>query len=155
MLEADQACVPMARFGNLTVPESMRLAEEIGADAAGWPAPRLYAEGLGATVTEGSLAVGLHGDVDELTDIARGVTRSVERLGLFVDRRAFRAALVVATVRVGAGPGSSEDVDRVNGVLAAHRGAPWIVDHLSLLKLVHDEGMPRLREVAQLPLAMR
>lgn len=150
LVPADQAYVPIASFGNLTRPESMRLVEALAAAAAQCPAPRLSVGGLAETVLDGEVALALGGDVDGLTQLARGITRSVERLGLFVDRRRFRPALLVATASAGA---DAESLARVTAALSEHAAQAWAVEHLSLLQMGYDLGAARLEEVEQLALA--
>lgn len=148
---AGQAHVSIAVFGNLPTGDVQRLGDVIAEAAADWPAPRLHVAGVDGQEQPGAVGVALGGELDALTAVARGVTGSVEALGLFVDRRRFRPAVVVAQVAAASAP-DADTLARVRAALAGHHGEPWTVDHLSLLKVEHDAGVRRFAELRQLPL---
>jgi len=99
-VEVDRLHLPITGFGNLTTHDAHRVAEAIAAAATGWKAPKVRFAGGTALDFPGDWSVWakLAGEVDALSDIARGVTQSVEGLGFFVDRRQFRPMLSVARV---------------------------------------------------------
>lgn len=147
-LAPGQAHLRLASLGNVTVGQSMQLTEVIGEAAAGWSAPTLHVDGLGPTDDPGSLVVGLAGEVEALRELARNVLQAVERLGLFLDRRAFRPAVEVAV----APEGSAARLERAREVLAGYRGPTWTAGGLSLLKLEYDGAAVSVGEVSRLPL---
>ncbi|MGN6251959.1 MAG: 2'-5' RNA ligase family protein [Marmoricola sp.] len=151
-LATGQVQISIAAFGNLPTGEVHRLGDRLEDAAAGWPAPRVRVAGLDETDQAGVVAVALGGEVEELREVARGVTRTAEGLGLFVDRRRFRPAVVVARAAPGAGPEAAGSLSRVRAALRECESAPWTVEALSLLRIEHDGGVDRLAEVRRLPL---
>lgn len=140
----DRMHFPITGFGNLTTNDAHRVAEAVAAAAAEWAAPTVCFAGGTALDFPGDWSVWarLDGDVGALSEIARGVTQSVERLGFFVDRRQFRPMLSVATVTPDTtGPYLQAVVD----ALEAFRGEEWTVE-LSLTKETFDGGRPELVE---------
>jgi 2'-5' RNA ligase len=122
----------VTEFGNLTTNDARGLAEAIAAVAADWTAPTVRFAGGAALDFPGDWSVWakLDGEVDELADIANGVTQCVQRLGLFVDRRLFRPMVPIATVTPATtGPYLQAVVD----ALDAFRGEEWKIA-LSLTK---------------------
>jgi 2'-5' RNA ligase len=143
--------LPITGFGNLTTSDAYRLAEAVTEAAAEWTAPTVRFAGGTALDFPGDWSVWakLDGDVDSLMAIARGVTQSVERLGFFVDRRAFRPMLSVATVtEATTGP----YLEAVVGALEAFRGDEWTVDHITLTKDGFVDGRPATQEFQRIPL---
>lgn len=137
----DVLMLPITGFGNLTSGDAFGLARQLSEAAAEWSPPTVWFAGGGALEFPGDPSVWarLDGDVDGLTAIARGVTRAVERLGLFVDRRLFRPSLAVATVTTATiGP----DLDDVVGRLEAFRGQEWVVDSIVLTTSPLDGRSP-------------
>ena len=92
--------VPIAKYGNLALADAARLTDAMELEAADWQAPRLHLRGGIALDPEGdnSVWVRLGGDLDELTEIVRGVSRVAQGLHLFVDRRGFRPEVQLGTV---------------------------------------------------------
>lgn len=123
--------LPITSFGNLTANDSRRLVDALTEAAAEWGRPAVSFAGGGALEAPGDRSVWarLDGDIGALTDIARGVTTTVERLGLFVDRRVFRPMLAVATVTEST---TGPDLEHVVGALQNLRGQPWQVDAVVL-----------------------
>ncbi len=122
----------VAEFGNLTTSDARGLAEAITEAAQEWSTPTVRFAGGTALDFPGDWSVWakLDGDVDALATIARGVTQSVERLRLFVDRRLFRPMVSIATVTTATtGPYLQSVVD----ALDAFEGEEWPVT-LSLTK---------------------
>jgi 2'-5' RNA ligase len=119
--------LPVTAFGNLTVQDAERLADAIGHAASEWSPPHVHFAGGTALDFPGDWSVWakLAGDLDALGTVARGVTQAVEALGFFVDRRAFRPMLSVATVTPATtGPYLEQVVDALDGF----RGEPWTAD---------------------------
>ena len=148
VLASGQPHLRLASLGNITVGQSMQLAEVLGEAAVGWPPATLHVEGVAETEDPRSLVVALAGEADALREIAHNVLQAVERLGLFLDRRAFRPAVEVAT----ASEESAAALQRARAALAGYRGPSWTVGHLSLLKLEYDGAAVSVGEVSRLPL---
>ncbi|MGN6783215.1 MAG: 2'-5' RNA ligase family protein [Marmoricola sp.] len=148
---AGQLHVPVAAFGNLPTGEVLRLGDVLEESVAAARAADLCIAGL-APEEPDAAAVALDGDVDGLTSVARSVSGTVEGLGLFIDRRRFRPAVVVARARLVGGVGAAGELSRLRAAMGSYRSAPWTMDHLSLLRLEHDNGVDRLVEVRRLPL---
>lgn len=148
VLAPGQAHLRLASLGNVTVGQATQLADVLGEAAAGWSAPTLHVDGVAENDDPRALVVALAGDVDALRELARNVLQTVERLGLFLDRRAFRPAVTVATApeeSVGA-------LEAARAALAGYRGQSWTVGGLSLLKLEYDGAAVSVGEVSRLPL---
>lgn len=150
VLPADRVVLAVARFGNLTTPDANRLTAALAAAATQWPQPTVHVAGasLWASSRIDQLALDLAGDVDVLNDIARDVRATVQRLGLFLDRRDFRPSLAVAPAPEGSGEQQAADVA---AALAGSTAESFTVTHLSLLRQA-TETSPLL-EHARVPLS--
>jgi len=133
----DSLRLPITSFGNLTTNDARRLVAALSEAAAGWAWPVVRFAGGGALEFPGDRAVWarLDGDVVGITAIARDVTTTVERLGLFVDRRAFRPMLAVATVTEST---VGSDLEQVVDALDGLSGQPWQVDTVVLTVTAGD-----------------
>jgi 2'-5' RNA ligase len=122
-----QLQIPLTAFGNLTVQDAEKLTHSLAEAARDWPAPTVRLEGGTALDFPGDWSVWakLAGDLDELEQVARGVTRAVEALGYFVDRRAFRPMLSLATVTPAT---TGPFLEEVVAALETYRGEPWTAD---------------------------
>jgi hypothetical protein len=119
--------LPITGFGNVTTADAERLVNAIETAADGWPAPQVWFSGGTALDFPGDWSVWakLGGDLDALGEVARGVIASVEALGFYVDRRAFRPMVSVATVTPATtGPFLQQVVDSLDDF----RGESWIAD---------------------------
>ena len=119
--------IPITAFGNLTVQDAERLADAIAAAARDWTPPEVYFAGGTALDFPGDWCVWakIAGNVEALDAVSRGVTQSVEALGFFVDRRAFRPMLSVASVTPATtGPFLQQVVDALDGF----HGETWTAD---------------------------
>jgi 2'-5' RNA ligase len=92
--------LPIAKFGNLALTDSVRLADELERRAAQWPTPRLRLAGGVALEPAGdpSVRVKLAGDLEALSELMKGVARAAQALHLFVDRRMFRPEVELGMV---------------------------------------------------------
>ena len=147
---AEQMYLPVTGFGNVTLGDSVQLAKSLRAEAAGWPRPTVHVQGATALEFKGDESVWakLAGDVDELMTIGRGVPQVVQRLGFFVDRRAFRPWLSVATIT---DTTTAPYLEAVVGALDGYSSAPWTVEHLSLMRRLPDVGPDAFEETEQMP----
>lgn len=144
--------LPITEFGNVTTTDAHRLAARIAETATEWTVPTVCFAGGGALEYPGDWSVWakLDGDVEALTTIARGVTRSVEQLGFFVDRRLFRPMLSVATVTEST---TGPDLDQVVSALDGFRGSEWTADSIVLTtESFDDSGRAVVREFQRIPI---
>lgn len=143
----EQLRLPITSFGNLTTHDARRLVDALSEAAADRGRPAVAFCGGGALEFPGDRSVWarLDGDVRALTDLARVVTTTVERLGLFVDRRVFRPMLAVATVTEST---TGPDLDHVVGALEHLHGTPWQVDEIVISASAADGS---LNEFARVP----
>jgi 2'-5' RNA ligase len=150
----DRMLLPIANFGNVTVADSKLISEALRAVAASMAAPTLQLAGSAALEFPGDLSVWakLDGDVEALKRIPPAITRSVEPLGFFVDRRLFRPMLSVATITDAT---TIEVLQDVVDALDAFRGEPWTVGHLSLMVRRLEHQSPTSKEIERLPLGGR
>lgn len=143
--------LPITGFGNVTTSDAHSIAEAIGAAAADWSVPTVFFSGATALDFPGDRSVWakLDGDVAALAAIARGVTQSVERLGFFVDRRAFRPMLSIATVTDAT---VAADLETLVDALDAFRGQDWVVDCVVLTTSAFVGPSAESRELERIPL---
>jgi 2'-5' RNA ligase len=148
----EQMHLPITGFGNVTAGDASKLAATLTDAAAGWTRPTVRIAGGGALEFPGDRAVWakLEGDVDGLVSIARGVVQAVQRRGFFVDRRAFRPWLAVATITDAT---TAPSLEEVVAVLDAFRGEPWTVECVSVMKRSFDAALPESREAYRIPIA--
>jgi 2'-5' RNA ligase len=99
LLPIEDIHLPLAKFGNVALPDVARLADALEEDAATWESPRLRLSGgvSSEDPRDSAVEVRMAGDVDAVEILRRGVTLVGQSLQLFVDRRGFRPHLQVAT----------------------------------------------------------
>lgn len=141
--------VLLARFGNLTPDQVPCLADALATGLAGTPVatvgfqpPRL----LGS----GDVVVPLDGDVDLVTGLARSVPKIAEGQRLYVDRRIFRAEIVIARVD----PSSGRPLLAERVTLAGTRWASdlWLAEGVSLLRTRWVRGADVSEEARYIPI---
>ena len=132
VLPTDALQVTLAKFGNLTLKDVTRLADDMERRAQEWPSPRLHLAGGIALEPEGddSVWLNLGGDVDELKTVARGVVTTAQSLQLFVDRRGFRPHIQLGTITSHT---TTAYLEALLAELAAMPSDPWRQSTLSLL----------------------
>jgi RNA 2',3'-cyclic 3'-phosphodiesterase len=147
--------LPITAFGNVTRGDSIKLANALRTEAAGWRPPTVSLAGGTALEFPGdeSVWVKLDGDVDGLLAIGRGVPLVVQRLGFFVDRRVFRPWLSIGTIT---SETTAPFLEKVVASLEGYRSRAWTIEHISLMRrpMEPEAGMP-YEEVEQMPLAGR
>lgn len=133
LAEPETMYIPITNFGNVTLSDSVRLADALRRDAAGWPRAHVHFTGGTALEFKGDESVWaqLDGDVDTLMSIGRGVPQTVQQLGFFVDRRVFRPWLSVGTITEET---TAPYLQSVVDALEAFRGREWTVEHVSLME---------------------
>jgi 2'-5' RNA ligase len=144
--------VPLTGFGNVTLGDSVSLIKALRAEAQTWERPTVHLTGGTALEFPGDESVWakIDGDMDELNTIGRGVPQIVQRLGFFVDRRAFRAWISVGTIT---DTTSAPYLESVVAALEAFQGQSWTVESISLMKRLPEEGKDVFEEIEQMPLA--
>jgi 2'-5' RNA ligase len=144
--------LPITAFGNVTRGDSIKLANALRTEAAGWRPPTVSLAGGTALEFPGdeSVWVKLDGDVDGLLAIGRGVPLVVQRLGFFVDRRVFRPWLPVATITEHT---TAPYLERVVEALDHFHGTSWTVDSVFLMRRVPDAPADEFEVMEQMPLA--
>jgi 2'-5' RNA ligase len=149
----EQMYIPITNFGNVTLGDSVKLAESLRSDASGWRRPEVRFAGGTALEFPGDESVWakLEGDIEDLLHIGRGVPLVVQRLGFFVDRRKFRPWLSVGTITPET---TAPYLERVVEALEAFRGDIWTVDSIFLMKRPPESRTPEHFEVMEeMPLA--
>jgi RNA 2',3'-cyclic 3'-phosphodiesterase len=150
---AAEMYLPITHFGNVTLGDSVQLADALRADVATWSRPEVHFSGGAALEWPGDESVWakLDGDVDALMTIGRGVPLVVQRLGFFVDRRQFRPWLSVGTITAAT---TAPYLEQLVGALETFRGQDWTVESVSLMKrLPEAEGPVDFEEMERMPLA--
>ncbi len=144
--------LPLTSFGNVTLGDSVSLARALREEALTWERPTVHLAGGTALEFPGDESVWakLAGDLDGLNVIGRGVPQVVQRLGFFVDRRAFRAWLPVGTIT---DTTSAPHLQRVVDALDTFRGQSWTIESISLMKRLPEEGKDSFEEMERMPLA--
>ena len=144
--------IPLTGFGNVTLGDSVSLIKALRAEAQTWERPTVHLAGGTALEFPGDESVWakIGGDLDALNTIGRGVPQVVQRLGFFVDRRAFRAWIPVGTIT---DTTSAPYLEKVVAAVESFRGQSWTIESISLMKGLPEEGKDAFVEMEQLPLA--
>lgn len=145
--------LPITHFGNVTLGDSVQLADALRADVATWSRPEVHFSGGAALEWPGDESVWakLEGDIDTLRTVGRGVPLVVQRLGFFVDRRKFRPWLSVGTITPAT---TAPYLEAVVAALDGFRGRDWTVESVSLMKrLPEATGPVDFEEMERMPLA--
>jgi 2'-5' RNA ligase len=139
-------------FGNVTLGDSVKLADALREQAATWRRPEVHFAGAKALEFPGDESVWavLEGDVDQLRAIGRNVPQVVQRLGFFVDRRVFRPWLPVGTITEQT---TAPYLERVVEALDRFHGTSWTVDSVFLMRRVPDAPADEFEVMEQMPLA--
>lgn len=122
--------VRIAGLGNVVEGDARRLAEAIVRAVQLPAAPVVRFAGV-RLLEGGEVVADLAGEVDVLRTTVRAIGKAAERVNLYVDRRAFRAAVVVATVEEQR-PGSR--VAAAVAGAASWEGSEWPAGEVALLR---------------------
>jgi RNA 2',3'-cyclic 3'-phosphodiesterase len=143
--------IPVTYFGNLTLGDSINLADTLRSEVATWSRPELRFAGGAALEWTGDESVWakLDGDVEKLVTIGRGIPRVVQKLQLYVDRRQFRPWLSVGTITDRTTAPYLEDLV---ARLDRFSGRSWTQETVTLLKNVPQEPDHPYEVVEELPL---
>jgi 2'-5' RNA ligase len=145
--------IPITNFGNVTLGDSVKLADALREKAASWSRPEVRFAGAAALEFPGdeSIWATLDGDVDGLRVVGRGVPEVVKRLGFFVDRRVFRPWLSVGTIT---DETTAPYLERLVAAIEGLEGRPWSVDAVSLMRRPAEaESSDTFEEMERMPLA--
>jgi 2'-5' RNA ligase len=150
--DIEQMYLRITSFGNVTLGDSIKLADALREQAATWRRPEVHFTGAKALEFPGDESVWavLEGDVDQLRAIGRNVPQVVQRLGFFVDRRVFRPWLPVGTITEQT---TAPYLERVVEALDRFQGSPWTVESVFLMKRVPDAGVDEFEVMEEMPLA--
>ncbi|MDQ2756666.1 MAG: hypothetical protein M3Y71_08900 [Actinomycetota bacterium] len=150
LVPVDALSMPLAGFGYVTAGDSVRLAAALKSAAAEIARPTVHFAGGATLEFEGDrqVWVRLAGDVEALTDAAREISRAVEPLGFYVDRRKFRPLLAIGTVNDFT---TAPYLQGLLDALDAFSGLPWELDHVDLIRPSYATG-PETEELDWLPL---
>jgi 2'-5' RNA ligase len=151
LIPRERLFLPVAGFGNVTREDAVPLAAALNAAAASWASPSVRLAGGGALEfpDDRSVWAKLDGDIEDLLTVANGVAQSVERRGFFVDRRAFRPWLAVATIT---GSTTASHLENVVAALDAFEGEAWTIEWISLVKPSFESSAPVMKELYRIPL---
>ena len=151
--DIDRMHIPITNFGNVTLGDSVKLADALREKAATWSRPEVRFSGAAALEFPGDESVWatLAGDVDGLKVIGRGVPEVVKRLGFFVDRRVFRPWLSVGTIT---DETTAPYLERLVAAIERLDGLPWTVDSVRLMKRPAEAvSSDAFEETERMPLA--
>ena len=138
--------IPVTYFGNLTLGDSVTLADTLRGEVASWSRPELrFAEWTG----DESVWAKLDGEVDKLVTIGRGIPRVVQKLQLFVDRRQFRPWLSVGTITDRT---TAPYLESLVARLDRFSGRSWTQESVTLLKHIPQETSHPYEVLEELPL---
>ena len=143
--------IPVTYFGNLTLGDSINLADTLRGEVATWSRPELRFSGGAALEWTGDESVWakLDGDVEKLVTIGRGIPRVVQKLQLYVDRRQFRPWLSVGTITDRTTAPYLEDLV---ARLDRFSGRSWTQESVTLLKHIPQNTDHPYEVVEELPL---
>ena len=144
--------IPVTYFGNLTLGDSVTLADTLRGEVASWSRPELRFAGGAALEWTGDESVWakLDGDVDDLLTIGRGIPPVAQKMQLFVDRRQFRPWMSVGTITDKTTAPYLEDLV---ARLDRFKGRTWTQETVTLLKGVPHENETPFEIHEELPLA--
>jgi 2'-5' RNA ligase len=130
---ADAMMMPITNFGNVAQRDAVLLLEELEKESARWPAGVLHFAGGTALEWRGDENVWakVGGDVDALNGVGRSVPPVVQRLGFFVDRRAFRPWLAVGSITDHT---TAPYLEKLVAALDSFQGQPWPLDKVHVMR---------------------
>jgi 2'-5' RNA ligase len=152
LIPAERMSIPVAGFGNVARDDAVRLDATLRAAAAEWKAPTVWLAGGGALEfpDDRSVWAKLDGDIEALLAVANGVAESAMRRGFFLDRRAFRPWLALATITDST---TASHLENVVAALDEFRSEPWTIEWISLTKPFFEDSVSVQKELYRIPLA--
>lgn len=124
--------VRLAYFGNLDLGQSVAVRETLQQIGSYGPPLNLRMVGVEALPDDDraeSIVFGLDGDIEELWSLAKAIPSMVQKHGLFLDRRSFRADVTVAR-----GDRAPFDARTATGALATYQGVAWTASEMHVLR---------------------
>ena len=151
-IKAQHMHIPITYFGNLTLGDSIALADALRTEVATWRRPELRFAGGTALEWQGDESVWtkLEGDVEDLLTIGRGIPPVAQKMQLFVDRRQFRPWLSVGTIT---DKTTAPYLEELVARLDRFKGRTWVQESVTLLKGVPHESETPFEVQEELPLA--
>ena len=152
--------VPLTGFGNVTTNDARRITQALRSACGALGGSIVHLTGCVplAPPEQALLAVELReppslgavpGAVHPLRTISSTVVRSVEQVGFFCDRRAFRPHVPLGEVTPDATPAYLQSLGRA---LDAHLSDAWEVTHVSVLRRTGEGAVTEFEEIDQVPL---
>jgi 2'-5' RNA ligase len=148
-VEPSRVDVPIAGLGNVVDQDASRFAGVLAECLS--DLPPVLVRPAAVEVVDDDVTVRLDGDTDTLAAVARAVGTAAERIHVYIDRRGFRPAVVVATA-VGTRPGSP--VHRLLSgpdVLRDLAGVDWSVAQVDLVRTRWFGGEARAETAYRIP----
>lgn len=129
----DAMMLPITNFGNVAQRDAVLLLEELEQEASRWSSGVLKFTGGTALEWRGDENVWakIGGELDVLTNVGRSVPPVVQRLGFFVDRRAFRPWLAVGSITDHT---TAPYLEKLVAALDAFEGQPWPLDEVCVMR---------------------
>jgi RNA 2',3'-cyclic 3'-phosphodiesterase len=139
---AHEMLLPITNFGNVAQRDAVAMVSALAEEAKGWSTGRLHFAGGAALEWRGDENVWAKagGDVDALNTVGRGVPPVVQRLGFFVDRRAFRPLLAVGRITDAT---TAPYLEKLVAELDAFHGTEWAMEEVLVMRrLPADPSAP-------------
>jgi RNA 2',3'-cyclic 3'-phosphodiesterase len=151
----EEMLLPITNFGNVAQGDAVALLRALEEEAATWSPGVLRFSGGAALEWRGDENVWAKadGDVEALNVVGRGVPPLVQRLGFFVDRRAFRPWLAVGSITDAT---TAPYLEKLVAELEAFRGSEWTLEELCVMRRLPadpDAPGPAAEVFERLPLA--
>ncbi|TQK69850.1 hypothetical protein [Nocardioides sp. SLBN-35] len=148
-VETSRVDVPIAALGNVVEHDAGRFAGVLAECLS--DLPPVVVRPVGVEVTGGDVTVFLDGDLATLATVARAVGTAAERVHVYVDRRGFRPAVVIASIAA-VRPGSPLD-RMLSGpdVLGELADADWPVAQVDLIRTRWFGGEARAETAYRIP----
>lgn len=130
---AHEMLLPITTFGNVAQRDAVALVAALADEARRWSPGRLHFAGGAALEWPGDQNVWARaaGELAALDAVGRGVPPVVQRLGFFVDRRAFRPLLAVGSITDAT---TAPYLEKLAAELDGFRGADWTMEELQVLR---------------------
>ena len=140
VLDQSQVFVPITTFGYITRTDAERLADAVSEATAHLKPATLRMAGGAALVDPEDRCVwtelvGDEQEINNLRAIASAVVSSVERLGLFCDRRRMKPRVALATINDFT---TVEHLEDVLHRLEEWKSEPWIVQEVAIMHRTYD-----------------
>jgi hypothetical protein len=148
-------------FGNVTRGDAVKVVDVIRDKVGEFAPPTLHVRGVQPLIFDGDDSVWamLDGDLDDLSAVAKSMSRWVHPLGFAPDRRVYRSAVRLGRVT---GETSLDYLEDLVGRVGEHRGPAWDAEaitigrvrgeSLEVFDVVEHEGQLGRRQPLRQPL---